>query len=131
MKFTIIICCLFFHFIPSNIQSDKIKAIQVILNFEEFNNYLHPEIKERSPYILLKNKYFSENSKIYINSKQVLFKNKIDIKDRNYLEIKNFDCQGDNIYFSIFYSIENIEFKGCLTLREDKWLINNYDIIVY
>jgi hypothetical protein len=131
MKFIVMIIC-FNLFYPSIIvQSDKLEAIQTIFNFEKFQDYLHTEIKDRFPYLILENKYFTKDSRITINDQPVLFEKKANIKGDNYLEIKRFVVQDKIIYFSIFYHLENVEFKGCLILNKNQWKIDDYDIIEY
>ncbi|WP_040756532.1 hypothetical protein [Winogradskyella psychrotolerans] len=108
--------------------ADKSNIISETIEYSDFKNYLHLEIKNRENLILVENDIVKAGLKINVKNLNIKIKKKSDILTKNYIEIKKIEVFTKKAELIFYYAIENIEVKTYL-FKEDSWKVKKMEII--
>jgi hypothetical protein len=103
------------------------KVIKSILDHNEIQQYLHPDIENRLPVRVVTNKLIPTNITIHKFDRPVLFLTEIPIEP--HLEIVTFKHNRDSIEFLILYDVEEVSISGNASIEGNKVTFTVFDVI--
>ncbi len=104
-------------------KNDKEKLLESIFETEEFQMFLHPEIKERLPIRLVKNEFITSDLVIFSNGQKVQLVDSLilPIGTQHRVKLIKKDCNRGIVEYSIFYPIEGVVISGSAQKKGDSW----------
>lgn len=103
------------------------KVIQSILDHNEIQQYLHPDIENRLPVRVVTNSLISDHITIKKFDEPVLFLTEIPTEP--HLEIVTFKHSGDSIEFFIRYEVEGVSISGKASVEGNKVTLTVFDVV--
>lgn len=103
------------------------KVIQLILDHNEIQQYLHPDAENRLPVRVVTNNFIPANITIRKFDNPVLFLT--EISREPHLEIVTFKYSGDSIEFFIRYDVEGVSINGKASIEENKITLTVFDVV--
>ena len=103
------------------------KVIQLILDNNEIQQYLHPDAENRLPVRVVTNNLIPANIAIKKFDKPVLFLT--EISREPHLEIVTFKYSGDSIEFFIRYDVEGVSISGKASTEGNKITLTVFDVV--
>lgn len=105
----------------------SVKVIQSILDHNEIQQYLHPDIENRLPIRVLTNNFFSPATTITKFDEPVLFL--AEMPTEPYFEITKFEHSGDYIEFTIRYEVEGVSISGKASVEGNEVTLTVFDVV--
>lgn len=103
------------------------KVIQSILEHNEIQQYLHPDIENRLPIRVVTNNLIPAHLTIQKFDKPVLFLSAAPTEP--HLEIVTFKHKGDFIEFFIRYDVEGVSISGIASVEGNKVTLTVFDVV--
>lgn len=99
-------------------------VFKLILSDEEFHQYLHLELEERSPILI------ATNHNIPISTKPDGFDVVLHVEKISelYIEVVKFVVESNSVEFEINYEVEGVTFQGVASKKNGQWVIQKKSI---
>ena len=108
-------------------KTEKEKLVETILNTEDFQMFLHPDVEGRLTVRLQKNEFITGDLNIKSNGLPVILKDSLDLPygSVHRLRIIFMDCENQKFSYSIFYPIEGAIITGTIKKTDTLWLVSD------
>lgn len=108
---------------------DKEIILDMIIDHQEIQNYLHPEVEGRIPLVIKCTDSLGTDLSIEKFGKPVkLFNSLNQIENSPYFEVISFEFDSKNALFEIDYAIEGITIKGVMEKKNSKWSFKDLEV---
>lgn len=101
--------------------------IELILDHEDVQQYLHPELSSRLPIKIVTNNLLATEVNIRKHGHLVLFTE--NQTSPPYFEIVKYEKNGNSIYFNIRYDVEGVTIEGEASTLEGEAKLTKVDVI--
>jgi hypothetical protein len=116
------------HFIDECLTpKDREFILKEIVQSSDFQLYLHPELLERLPVRVAKNRPFNNEISVESNGYRVQFVdlNRAFTDDIHRIEIIELDCEKGLLTYAVKYPIEGVFIDGTIIKKKDVWITEN------
>jgi len=110
------------------VNASRENILQMIIDHNDVQTYLHPEVAGRVPLMIISNEDTS-GLDVEFYGKPVKFVSKADVsEDAAVLEVDKLSINDGNAEFLLHYNIEGVEIKGAAIRKDAEWVLD--DILV-